>query len=337
MKSFAHQDRVLELCAQREHFALFWEMGTGKTKVTLDNARHLYEAGKIDTLLVVAPNGVHRNWIEDELPKWLPEAYGFAWISGKCNTKKNKLEQNYVLQQPFAVVAVSYEAFMTPVFDKYVRKLFKRRVMMVLDESTKIKSPSAKRTIRLVAAGRHVAFRRILTGTPVTNSPFDIYTQMRFLDGQFWKKAGFATYAEFKTYFGIFQTMEVSVPDKRRPGQMKTVELQQVVSYRNLPKLQQILEPHSSRVMKVDAIDLPPKLYTKRYFEMSKEQARIYKELRDHQIAFLESGELVTVPLLLTVYLRLQQVTCNYLPHEDGTIERISAMNPRIEALRGRL
>lgn len=333
MKNFQHQTDVLARSKDLREFALFWEMGTGKSKTALDTARHLYESGKIDAVLVLAPNGVHRNWIEDELPKWLPEAHGLAWISAKAGTGRAKNQRHLALQQPLPVVAMSYEGFMTPTGTAFAKKLFGRRVLMILDESTKIKTPSAKRTQRIVAAGKHAAYRRILTGTPVTNSPFDIYTQMRFLSPAFWKDAGFKTYSEFKVYFGVFRRMAKTIPDPRRPGQMRVVEWDQTVSYRNLPRLQEILEPISSRVLKTDALDLPPKMYTKRYFEMSKEQARVYKELRDNQIAFLANGEILTVPLMLTVYLRLQQVTSNYLPSEDGTVQVISDFNPRLEAL----
>ena len=327
--AYAHQSRVLAESRDAPTFALFWEMGTGKTKLTLDTIAHLRDNDRIDAVVVVAPNGVHRNWIEDEIPKWLPApVQPYAWLSGKAGTKRHESAVASLLTAPFPFLAFSYEGLVTERAVKYLRKVFeKRRVFMVLDESTRIKTPGAKRTMKIVAAGKHAAYRRILTGTPVTNSPFDVYSQMKFLDPDFWKKAGFGTLAEFRNHFGIFKTME------NDRGQ----HWEQVVAYRNLSQLQALLAPVSSRVLKSDALDLPPKLYTKRYFDLSPEQVRVYREIRDEALTLLASGELVTAALAITRLLRLQQVTSNYLPVDDGSedivLVPITDRNPRLECL----
>jgi SNF2 family DNA or RNA helicase len=311
-------------------FALFWEMGTGKTKLTLDTIAHLRSEGRIDAVVVVAPNGVHRNWIEDEIPKWFTlDVQPYAWLSGKAGSQRHARAVDSLLVASFPFLAFSYEGLVTERAVKYLRKFFeKRRVFMVLDESTRIKTPAAKRTIKIVAAGRHAAYRRILTGTPVTNSPFDVYSQMKFLDPDFWKQRGFSTLAEFRNHFGIFKTME------NDRGQ----HWEQVVAFRNLSQLQALLAPVSSRVLKEDALDLPPKLYTKRYFDLSPEQIRVYREIRDEALTLLNSGELVTAALAITRLLRLQQVTSNYLPVDDlgdgdQHMVSISDHNPRLDCL----
>ena len=321
---YAHQERVLLESRDLTNFALFWEMGTGKTKLILDTVAHLRDAGKITAVLVVAPNGVHRNWIEDEIPKWLPGINAKAWISGKAGSQRHQKEWEALLKQPFPFAAFSYDGLMTDRAVKYLRKFFDaHRVFMVLDESTKIKSPGAKRTMKLLAAGKRATHRRILTGTPVANSPFDIYSQMKFLDPAFWKERGFQTQAEFRNHFGIIKTME-----NERHQRWEVV-----VAYRNLNELQSILAPVSSRVLKEDALDLPPKIYTKRYFELSAEQVRVYREIRDEAIALLASGAIVTAPLAVTRLLRLQQVTSNYLPTEDEPATDIGTHNPRLDCL----
>lgn len=330
MKLFKHQSEVLERSKDLAAFALFWEMGCGKSAAILKTAEHLYNRGEIDAMLVVAPNGVHRNWIDEEIPRWFAEDANHAryWESPKAGTKRHQQEFEAALKLPFVVVTISYEGFMTERALKYMRRfLAQRKVLMVLDESTKIKSPSAKRTKKLVAAGRLAKYRRILTGTPVSNSPFDIYTQMRFLDDNFWKARGFKTLAEFKVFYGIFKSMEFVDQQGRRR------QWNQVVSYRNLQHLQDLIAPASSRVLKEDVLDLPPKMYSKRYFDLSKEQQRVYRELRDEQFAILAGGEIISAALAMTVLLRLQQVTSNYLPNDGEDLVQIDKVNPRLQCL----
>ncbi len=330
MELFKHQADVLERSKDLAAFALFWQMGTGKSCLTLRTAAHLKESGEIDAVLVVAPNGVHRNWIDEEIPRWLAEAANQSryWESSKAGTKRHQHEFEAALSLPFVIVAITYEGFMTERALKYMRRfLSKRRVLMVLDESTKIKSPSAKRTSKLVAAGRLAKYRRILTGTPVANSPFDVYTQMRFLDDGFWRARGFKTLSEFKVFYGNFKSMEFVDQQGRRR------QWNQIVSYRNLAHLQDLLAPVSSRVLKEDVLDLPPKMYSKRYFDLSKEQQRVYRELRDEQFAVLSGGEIITAALAMTVLLRLQQVTSNYLPNEGEALVPIDKTNPRLQCL----
>jgi len=327
LKPFAHQSDVLERSQDLPSFALFWEQGTGKTKPTLDNAVHLAKSGKIDALLVLAPNEVPRNWVDDEIPKHLGNITAATYVSAKANTIKHRKMLYEAMNAPFCVVAMSYDAFMTEKGTKFVRDFFKKRkVMMVCDESHNIKTPTAKRTKRVVSAGKHVAYRRILTGTPIANNPFDIYTQMRFLEPNFWKDRGFNTYSEFKQYFGIW---------RKGFNSQQGRDYDYVVGFKNLDELHDMLKPLSSRVTKDEVLDLPPKLYSKRYFELSTEQKRAYKELRDEFITFLSSGDLVTAPLAIVRLLRLHQVTCNYLPAEEGEpLLPLSPINPRLECLR---
>ena len=330
MKPFAHQTEVLEHSKDFEAYALFWEQGTGKTKPTLDNAAYLAKKGEIDALLVLAPNEVPRNWVDDEIPKHLGRNIAAAtYVSSKAGTIKHRKMLHDTMAAPFCVVTMGYDAFMTIKGTKFAQLFFKKRkVMMVLDESHAIKSPGAKRTKRIIAAGKHAKYRRILTGTPIANSPFDIYSPVRFLEPTFWKERGFGFFSEFKHYFGIFRQGV-----NKQQGKERTYEY--VVGYKNLEELKEMIAPISSRVLKDDVLDLPPKLYSKRYFELSKEQQRVYKELRDEALTFLSTGDLVAAPLAIVRLLRLHQVTCNYLPHEEGEpLIAINDTNPRLECLR---
>lgn len=308
-------------------WALFWQQGTGKTKAIIDQAAELYRQGHIDCMLVVAPNGVHANWLTDELPahcavQWI----GHAWSSKKSRTKRHaRAASTVVLPNPthLRVGLIAYDAVMTELGWAWAQKFAGPRTLLVLDESQRIKTPKAKRTKRLVAFGKRFVWKRILSGTPVTNSPFDIWTQLRFLDASFWKRHGFGSLESFKTYFAVWAEGVNPQTEKRFPI---------LVHYRNVERLATIVSSVSTRVTKDEVLDLPPKTYAKRYFEMTDKQARLYRQLRDEFITELD-GELMSAPLIVVRLLRLQQITCGYLPSDD--CERLVHLNenPRLRLL----
>lgn len=324
---FKHQAEEYEAHALDRARALFWEQGTGKTKASIDSAVALYQNGDIDAVLVLAPNGVQDAWCSDELPIHCAVPYAsMCWSSRSAQTKRHGRAFDRLLSEDFPWLAISYDAFMTKAgraaTEKFVRE---RRALGVADESQRIKTPGAKRTKAATALGRKLAARRILSGTPVTNSPFDIYSQIRFLDAEFWRRNGFASYEAFKGYFGIWEERINSGTGQR---------FRTIVQYRNLDRLREIVRPISSRVLKAKVLDLPPKLYSKVYFDLEPGQRRAYSQMRDELLVELDSGELVEAPLIVTRLLRLQQISCGYLPSEDG--ERVTRFpkNPRLDMLR---
>ena len=315
-KDFDHQATTLGAVWTRGAFAIFWEQGLGKTKHVLDNAAALYEAGEIDCLFVVAPNGVHRNWIAEEIEKHFSERVmakvkGFAYHSSKATTKKHQKAAKEILEHDgLAVIAISYSGFMTKAGKPYAKKvLTQRKCFYVLDESAFIKTPGSKRAKSIVASGKYADYKRILTGTPVSNKPFDIYTQMRFLDPDYWKSKGLGNYNVFKNYFALWVTQQLESGGS----------FPMLVAYKNLEELHDMIAPDVSRILKKDALDLPPKLYSKRYFDMSPKQAKLYRELRDHYICDLDEGS-VAAELAITRMLRLQQITCGYVAIEEKVI-----------------
>lgn len=313
--------------------ALFWEMGTGKTKPVLDTAAHLFLSGKIDGLLVLAPNGVHQNWVTDEIPLHLPQetrALVHAYASNRAKTKWHRAAVERLLghREGLACLAMSYDVFRTLAGRKVVEKFLRvRRTLYVLDESQRIKSPGAKRTISVVATGRRAAYKRILTGTPVTNKPFDVYAQLKFLDEDFWRARGLESYDAFKVQFGNWVDRVV----ESKGGRIG--RFSEVKSFKNLDQLAGMVAEVASRVLKKDVLDLPPKVYQKRYFELCPEQERAYEELREEFVTLLDSGASVTVPLMISRLLRLQQLTCGFLPEDlTGKINRFPE-NPRLRLL----
>jgi SNF2 family DNA or RNA helicase len=323
---YAHQKEEFEFSKDMLVRGIFWEMGLGKSKAAIDTACHLYEKGEIDCLVVLAPNGVHTNWMTDEMPKhaWTEDWNGFCWASGKSKTQKAKRDREEVLEhEGLLVITMNYDAVNTDLGHKYILRVLKERsCMIVLDESARIKTPGAKRTKRVQTLAQYAKYRRIMTGTPVTNSPFDVYSQLLFLDPKVWDKLGCRRFATFKAMFGVF---------KRQHFAQK--QFDQLVGYRNLDKLQPIVSSYCTRLKKEDVLDLPPKVYNLFPVEMSAEQSRIYEGLRKDFLTILDGGEVLDAPLAIVRLLRLQQILCGYLPSGDENVLKPLKSNPRIKAL----
>lgn len=338
-KPFSHQKTVFEQSRDREYFAILWEQGTGKTKVSIDTAAYLFLKGEINGLLVVAPNTVHRNWADQEIPTHMPDlamskSRIYCWHSKRSKSKTHTKETELLLaHEGLAILCVSYDATMTKAGKEYIEKFLKRKsTLMILDESARIKSPKAKRTRAICTLGKKAKYRRILTGTPITQGPFDAYPQIKFLDDSFWKERNLHPFTVFKTHFAQWGEGYNGATGKKFPI---------LVCYRHLDQLHDLMKNISSRVTKDEVLDLPPKLYTSLKFELSPEQRRLYQELCDEYTTQLDTGELVDAPLALVRLLRLQQITSGYVWAEEitekgtleGKVREISGDNPRLETL----
>lgn len=328
-------DRTVQLkpSMDREAFGLFHEPGLGKTKTILDNVTHLVDAKAINGLLVLAPNGVHRNWESDEIPTHLPEdllaaSKTFTWSTNKKGTLAHRGDAEALLRYggPLAILLMSYNAIMTDEGAAYARRFLDRfRCLYDLDESHRIKTPGAKRTKRVLASAKYARFRRINTGTFVSNSPFDAYTQLRFLNERVWHEIGCPTYLAFKNVFGVWE--------KRWNGAQQR-QFDSLKEYKNLDVLHRFVDANGSRLLKDDVLDLPPKVPSTRYFELNKEQQRVYDELREDFFTIRESG-LLTTQLAISRLVRFQQCTSGYLPasDEDDRLLPLGTTNPRLACL----
>lgn len=338
---FKHQLDEYEFSKDLPARGLLWEMGTGKSKTTIDTGGHLFTENKINAMFIVAPAGVHHNWTINELPTHLPDSLMeqtkmVSYSTDKIGTKRHQAEIDEVLDhRHLKVLTMSYDAITTKKGREVAWRMLKNnRCLYVADEARRIKTPSADRTKAVVKSALHAPYRRLLNGTPVPNGPFDIYSQLLFLDESFWACLGISTYTAFKTYFGIFQKGYV------RDGQGNMREYPVLVSYKNLDVLNKTLDKLTTRVTKEDVLDLPPKLYSRRTFEMSSAQKKVYKQLEEEFMAFLDSGEMVAAPLALVRMLRMQQITSGFVPviaeHEgepNPTLD-IGTDNPRLDLLK---
>lgn len=289
-------------------FCLFWEMGLGKSKAILDVAAHLWTEGQIKALLIVAPNSVYGNWINHEIPKHLGVDHWAIAYPKKTSAKDWAMRQVYLdkelRQGQLRVVSMSYDSLRTEHGEEFASMLaVEYDTMMVLDESTAISSPSSKVTKICKKIGPLCRRRAIATGTPAADSPFEIHSQIEFVDPNFWGRHQLRTITAFKSYFGQYVSRDVG---------RKTVP--QVVGYRFLDQMQKIIEPISSRLLKEDScVKLPPKMYSVREFEMTDDQWRVYHRVKTEFYAELDAGLQVTAPLAIVRMARFQQITSGFV------------------------
>lgn len=340
-RPFSHQRDEFASRGTMRSKGLLWEQGTGKTKQTTDEIAGAYEGGEIDSAIVVAPNGVHQNWIDDEYPIHLPDRIAGDARSLTYHSKRAgqvafgaQVEALREHRDGFATLAISYDGLMTPKGRKLVEWWLKhRRPAMVLDESTRIKSPSAKRTHAIVAMGRRAKWKRILTGTPVPNGPFDIYAQMKFLDEDFWRDRGFGSFESFKTHFGVFKNIETKRIAQTGRNKGRPITFESCVGYKHLGELQVMLQSMTSRVTKEEVLDLPAKIYSPKSYDLSPEQRRVYESLRDEFVAWLDGDEVMTAPMALTRMTRFRQICAGFYQPDEADAPKVFKENPKLDLL----
>ena len=320
LKPYEHQMSALEKSWNKETYGYFMEMGTGKTKVLIDNMAMLYDKGKINGALIIAPKGVVKTWHEQELPTHLPnhiENVTTLWQPNITKKQETKLNNLFDLGTDLHIFIMNVEALSTNKGVKFAEKFLRsHRTLMALDESTTIKNPSAKRTKNVLALAPMAKYRRILTGSPVTKNPLDLYTQCEFLDPFL---LNFNSWYAFRNRYAIMKTIHV-----------RGRSIQTVHKFQNLGELSDRLKGFSYRVLKEDCLDLPEKIYMKRHVALTKEQENLYEQMRKTAIANL-NGKVTSTVTVLTQLMRLQQITCGHFVADDGTVQTIK--NNRLDEL----
>jgi len=311
-KPYAHQLTALEKSWNKESYAYFMEMGTGKTKVLIDNMAMLYDKGAINGALIVAPKGVIGTWYNQEIPTHLPDHIknvSVLWQSNINKTQQEKLNTLFETGEDLHILIMNVEAFSTDKGKTFAAKFLRtHKTLTAIDESTVIKNPKAKRTKNILALADLCKYRRIMTGSPVTKNPLDLYSQCNFLD---------PFLLNFQSYFAF----------RNRYAEMKTLhmhgrQIQIVNGFKNLSELSDKLKGFSYRVLKEDCLDLPPKIWTKRHITLTPEQAKVYKQMKEQALAVLK-GKQVTSVSALTQLMRLHQITCGHFAADDGSVQQI--------------
>jgi SNF2 family DNA or RNA helicase len=313
-KPFAHQLKALEMSWDKKVFAYFMEMGTGKSKVLIDNMSILYDKGLINGALIIAPKGVYKNWFDSEIPTHMPEHVEktmVLWESSAGKSKEKELQKLFKSSYDLHILIMNVEALSTKKGKQFAEKFLScHKTLMAIDESTTIKNPGAIRTKTIIGLGDKVSYKRILTGSPVTKSPLDLFTQCYFLDPWLLDHQSYYT---FKTRYAITKQINVS-------GRMVHI----VVGYRNIGELSDKLKPFSHRVLKDDCLDLPPKTYMKRTIQLSEEQSKVYKQMKEIALATL-NGKMITTVNVITQLMRLHQITCGHFKSDDGVTQTLKS------------
>ena len=320
-----------------EAFALFMEMGTGKTAISVtrmcaDAIRNT--SGRALKVIIVTPKNVRTNWI-DEIEK-------FAVCKGRTTViRGGQLDRvkllidafsNLTPDEKFTAVIMSYESMvkMLPALRSVEWDLG------ILDEGHFIKSGKTKRAHAAMELRDIVKKRMLLTGTPITNTPLDLYTQLEFLGKGF---SGFRSFASFAKFYGVFAKNEET-------------GMKKLIAFQNMPFMRERLARYSFIIRKEEALpDLPAKVHDVIEIEMTPEQTQVYIDLRDTLAAEIEgelnrSGEnaALAVTNSLTKLLRLAQITSGFLPLQEEIFDENGEFkiqknlyrfdpNPKLEAL----
>lgn len=336
-KPYDHQLQVFMATRNKEYFAPFLDQGLGKTKITIDTARWLWMNGKITGLLIVAPSGIHEAWVAEQFPLHAKEGEyrSFVWENRKTQKEERELRAICAKSDRLAVYAVNIEALRLGKgkpgagFNAAKRFLDNHKTLMVVDESTIIKNPSAQQTRGVLELGKLAAYRRILTGTPATERPIDVFSQIKFL------RDNILPYGSFTAFCRDF--VEEVVVDFGRGSNSRSggSRRKQIVGFRNLNKLRNMLEPHSIRLTKEDCLDLPPKTYTKEPVPLTDEQKEHYAQMAN---AFrvqlqLADGEPkhIQVNIGVAALAKLAQISAGFILDEDQRAHELK--NNRITRL----
>ncbi len=313
-KPYAHQLKALEMSCDKEVFAYFMEMGTGKTLTALVDLVLLNQRDMVDYAVVLAPKSVYRNWMK-EIDTFLSGEFDY-----KVNTWDPSLVDPYTkeylgtdafflkaLKHKLHIFLMNIEALSTPKGTKYLTHLLGRRIpdkmMMIVDESTTIKTHTAKRTKTLLKMSEKIGYKRILTGTPITKSPLDIFSQFAFLDKNILGKNYYA-----------FRARYAKIISRPTSGGR---HFPLITGYQRLDELEKKIYAHSFRVKKEECVDLPPKIYQKRFIAMSEKQLVAYESLRRNAM-FIFNDETTTSVNRLSQIVKLHQVCCGFTINDQG-------------------
>ena len=319
-KPFVHQQVYLQRFWEYPVAALFADMGTGKSFMLINNVAMLYDKGRLNGFLIVAPKGVYRNWFDTEIPKHLPShvVYRMAlWSPSPRKAEQKAMDELFTVTEDLKILVMNIEAFSTVKGTAYAKRfLLVHNAMMAVDESTTIKTPGSARSKNTEKVGRGARFRRILTGSPVTKSPMDLYQQCAFLSDNC---------LDVSSYY-VFQARYAVTVER----QLNTHTFKQIVGYRRLDELKEKLDRFAFRVKKEECLDLPDKLYVKREVDLTPEQQKAYNEMRTLALAQI-SGGLVSTVNALTQLMRMHQIVCGHVKLDDGTV--VELPNKRLDEL----
>lgn len=318
---FAHQQEVLDISKDRKGYGLLMEMGTGKTKVAIDNIVYLFLKGEIDGVLIVAPKGCYLNWlpeIEEHFPKHIQKRVA-VWDSNANQTEVRILwSLTQAKDDILDIVLMNVEALSTERAEFYADKYLKFHYpMFIIDESSCIKNPRAERTKACHRLRERAEYRRILTGTPMTQGPLDLWAQFYFLDPEI---LGYDRFIAFKNYYAEFRRIEFG-----------NRSFEKITKYKNIDELKRKISRHSYRKLKSECLDLPEKIFQHRTIELSPNQHKMYNQMKEEALIEFSESSMVSSTSVLTTIVKLHQICCGHVKDDTGAI--IKLPNSRISEL----
>lgn len=327
--NWPHQEKEFAEGRDLDARALLWGMRTGKTKAAIDLACYRHSLGEVEALLILAPNGVHLNWTRLEVPVHTWEStpvLAHAWRSDRSETADHKASLAGMLSdhaQSLRVFAINPEALRLDRAQAAIRRLLqvtKGRILYVADESHKFRRAGARMTSLARTLAHRCSVRRILTGTPVLNSPLHAYSQFDLLS----KRAlGFESFKDFKERYASYRTQ------KTRAG--RRIEI--LDQYLNLEELRGKIAGWSSLVLRHEVQGMPELLRTQRLVPLSDPQRKAYRALAEDFILALDDGEEITVIETIARLTKMQQVLGGFIIDANGQVHSIDDNPPRLEAL----
>ena len=326
-KPYEHQRNALNESAEKNNWAYFMEMGTGKTKVTIDNIAFLYLQRKITSVLIIAPKSVYTNW-ESEIETHMPEVLKHNIFKWNIDKPKDFHKMNE--SKDLKIFLINVEALSTKRgFEACADYLKKNKLNFVtLDESTTIKNRSAKRTKNILGLGKLSHIKRILTGSPITKSPLDLFTQCAFLSPEL---LGFSSYLAFRNRYAEMTDIPV--------GSGRFISVPKY--YKKLEELEEKMKTFATRIRKDQCLDLKPKVRLKRYIELEGEGKKIYERLKHHALAIVEDST-VSFSNKLTEIIKLHQVCNGFTKNDDGAVlqlhkSKLNALDEILEETDGKV
>lgn len=329
---YAHQREAIEFLRDRKFAALRMEMGTGKSRIILEDAQRLFKEGQIDCLLIVCPNGVQQNWILEQVPRWVYTPHEAMYYSAGLNSKE-KEQLKKVHETPpdrLRIFAFNVESLTTKTaMSRIMAILNYTKTYVVIDESHRIKGQKTKVATAAMRMKPLADYRRIMSGTMSPHSPLDLWNQYHFLSAMILPYANIYAY---RADFCVLENMRIRPRGKK--GEER--EVKQVVGFKNLDRLRALLAPHTFYKRKRDCLDLPEKVFETVHVPFVPEQRRMYKQMLEESVADLETGKYADLPpeqrllamlddpvkavaeTALSRVVRLQQITAGTVRAEDG-------------------
>ena len=351
VKPMAHQLEYYNIAKGKRYFADGMEQGLGKTFSEINVIARLWSDNRINNVIIFAPNGVHANWHYNEIPKFMPDWVRYIsaiWSSSQSLEIRKGLEKLFHESDStkLRIFCVNWEAIQRGAGRKVVEKfcMTSSKLLIICDESQYIANPSSERFKFLTEMRKYSTARRIVSGTFMYNSPFDLFSQFSFLDQHILRTT---SYFAFKSEYGVFIPSDSHamkrILDKieqktgKRPKRAPQIEQRDDMGrpkYRNMDKLQSLISPYMFRKTKSECLDLPEKMYTCSYYEMSGKQKDAYDLMKKQCRVIFDDGYETAVSKLVAIG-KLSQITSNFIiDSETKIIHDIDEENPKLELLK---